>query len=64
MPTTHDFIQKVASQIEGLERAHVDQLIAASSERHDKLTGTIAGLRMSVRVLREEAKKWNMGDEE
>lgn len=62
MAATDDLVSQVLAEIEQRITAYTTTLVSSDSSRHDRLCGTIAGLREAKASLEDYARKFRMRD--
>ena len=62
MSATFDFVDTVRKAIDARISSGLEQLVACDASKHDKLAGTIAGLKSARKELLATAKKWQSSD--
>jgi hypothetical protein len=62
MSTTFEFADTVRRKIDDRIASLTDNLISASSDKHDKLAGEILGLRAAKKEMLDLARKWQTAD--
>lgn len=62
MAATDDLVSQVLAEIEQRITAYTTTLVSSESSRHDRLCGTITGLREAKSTLEDYARKFRMHD--
>jgi len=52
----------VSNEIDKLISAHIEKLLHAGADKHDKISGYIAGLKAAGNLLRDTQRTWAVRD--